>query len=449
MRFADVFAGLGGFHLAAKELGGECVFASELNSGLRSLYSKNFGIEPLGDIRHVGVKDIPAHDLLCAGFPCQPFSKAGEQAGWQDTERGNVFDSIIAILREHMPEFVMLENVAHFANHDGGSSYLRVKSSLQSLGYEVKESKLSPHEFGVPHFRERLFVVARMGGLDGFKFPEPIADNSTLSIDSVLDSNPPEALKIGEKVTRCLETWQEFLQAIPLSAKLPSFPIWGMEFDATYPYETDSLADVPLTRLRSCLGSFGEPLHYRFRKEIMTLVPSHARATQGAFPRWKQDFIRQNRQFLLEHRDVISHLIPRIKEFPSSLQKLEWNCQGELRDIWRYIIQFRASGVRVKRTTTAPSLVAMTGTQVPIIGWQKRYMTIRECARLQSMDGLAHLPTGERAVAALGNAVNVKVVRMILEKLLTLRTRKSIPKQSEAVGISGQPSLQALSREAS
>ena len=103
------------------------------------------------------------------------------------------------------------------------------------------------------------------------------------------------------------------------------------------------------------------------------------------------------------------------------MQKLEWNCKGEERDIWKQVIQFRASGVRVKRPTTAPSLVAMTTTQVPIIGWERRYMTVRECARLQSMDELEHLPSGTAAMAALGNAVNVKVVYLIVKNLIGMK----------------------------
>jgi DNA (cytosine-5)-methyltransferase 1 len=421
MRMVDLFAGLGGFNLAASGVGVQCVFASEKDERLRSLYGLNFGIEAEGDIRGVSVKDIPGHDLLCAGFPCQPFSKAGDQAGWEDPDRGSVFDRVIEILTEHGPEFVILENVAHFVNHDGGITYQKVKGSLESLGYEVRERKLSPHQFGVAHFRERLFVVARLGGLQGFEWPDPTTAGSDLSIRDVLDRDPPDALRLSDRVTRCLGTWQEFLQAVPPTAKLPSFPIWAMEFGATYPYDCDSLGLVPLARLRSCNGSFGEPLSYRLRREIMENVPSHARAGGVAFPRWKQEFIRQNREFFLAHQSDISPLLPRIREFPSSLQKLEWNCQGEERDIWRYVIQFRASGVRVKRPSTAPSLVAMTATQVPIIGWERRYMTVRECARLQSMEDLKHLPGGERGTSALGNAVNVKVVRLILERLLRLR----------------------------
>ena len=106
--------------------------------------------------------------------------------------------------------------------------------------------------------------------------------------------------------------------------------------------------------------------------------------------------------------------------FPPSLQKLEWNCKGEDRNIWKYIIQFRASGVQIKRQTTAPSLVAMTTTQVPIIGWERRYMTPRECAKIQSLGSLVHLPAASsRAFKALGNAVNAEIIYKIGKNLLS------------------------------
>src|SRR5205807_2859306 len=126
---------------------------------------------------------------------------------------------------------------------------------------------------------------------------------------------------------------------------------------------------------------------------------------------------RQNPVLFKRHRKLIDHWIPSILEILPSFQKLEWNCKGEYRDIWKYVIQFRASGVRVKRPTTAPSLVAMTTTQVPIIAWERRYMTPRECSRIQSMDELKHLPAGAAAVEAFGNAVNATVVELILKQL--------------------------------
>ncbi len=418
MKFVDLFAGLGGFHLAARQLGGECVFASEINPKLAATYKENFGIKTAGDIRKIDPKDVPSHDLLCAGFPCQPFSKAGDQMGWKDAIRGTVFFNIVEILRYRNPKFVILENVAHFVKHDQGNTYAKVKQSLESLGYEVEHKQLSPHKFGVPQIRERMYMVGCLGGLDGFQWPEPETNGDELSVRDVLDKNPVDADGLTEQVISCLNTWQEFLKVFPEDKQLPSFPIWSMEFKATYSYKQDSLYNVKLENLRKSKGCFGKTLNTRYRKDIFARLPSYARGKKAVFPRWKQQFVQQNRALYRRHQNLINPWLRKIKQFPPSLQKLEWNCHGEERDIWKYVIQFRASGVRVKRPTTSPSLVAMTTTQVPIIGWERRYMTVRECARLQSMDELRYLPNRTTAMAALGNAVNVKVARLVLEKLL-------------------------------
>jgi len=429
-RFVDLFAGLGGFHQAASSLGGTCIFASEINETLRVLYRENFGLYPAGDIRAVVPQEVPSHDLLCAGFPCQPFSKAGEQMGWKDAVRGTVFHNIVEILRCKKPALVLLENVAHFVRHDAGNTYKRVEQALTALGYHVSCRQYSPHQFGVPQIRERIYMIASIAPLDAFVWPEPSPSEPNLA--SCLDTDPPNARKLSEQVSRCLEVWQEFLDLFPEAVKLPSFPIWSMEFGATYPTSYDSLTKVPIAKLRAERGAFGQSLSKLKFEQILAAVPSHARAASGAFPRWKQTFIRQNREFYLQHRSKLSKWLPKIQEFPPSLQKLEWNCQGEVRDIWRYVIQFRASGVRVKRPSTSPSLVAMTTTQIPIIGWEKRYMTPQECARLQSMGDIPHLPEAEAAYQALGNAVNVEVVTSILRSALPLisefRRLKKLPK---------------------
>jgi len=420
MDFIDLFAGLGGFHLALRQLGHTCVFASEIDSTLRGIYKKNFNLDPAGDICDAAVADIPSHDILCAGFPCQPFSKAGNQQGFAD-RRGTLFDHVLRIVEHHEPTYVILENVPNLERHDGGKTWQALTSRLGEAGYDVDSHRLSPHQFGIPQIRDRLFIVgSRRGfGFAGFPWPDPHAAHAQLSITNILDTNPPDARRLSQQVVHCIDVWQEFLDLFPSDVKLPSFPIWSMEFGATYPYEDTTPFAVGPTELRKYHGSHGRPLTSISDEQLLQALPSHARAPQGAFPRWKVQFIRQNRELYATHRNWIDPWMPKILEFPSSFQKLEWNCLREDRDIWKYVLQFRPSGVRVKRPTTAPSLVAMTATQVPIIAWEKRYLTPREGARLQSMHELVSLPdTPTKAFEALGNAVNVELVRMIAAELL-------------------------------
>ena len=213
MRFVDLFAGLGGFHLALRKLGHTCVFACEIDETLRELYRCNFEMEAAGDIRKVAEADVPPHDILCAGFPCQPFSKAGSQSGLDDPEQGTLFFEILRIIHHRKPRYLILENVPNFEKHNDGKTWDEIEQLLRSEGYDVTREKLSPHYYGIPQIRERIYIVGSLASLNGFAWPTPL--NTETSIYSVLEPNPTDARPIPEQVKRCLAVWQEFLDKVP------------------------------------------------------------------------------------------------------------------------------------------------------------------------------------------------------------------------------------------
>lgn len=174
-KFIDLFCGLGGFRLAFEKMGGECVFSSDIDEPVQRTYAMNFGEVPFGDITKIEAKDIPNHDILCAGFPCQPFSTAGRRLGFEDT-RGTLFFDVARILKEKRPKGFILENVKGLTNHDGGNTLDVIINTIHEIGYDCKYEVLNAKNYNVPQNRERWYCVGvrKDSGIniDDFVFPE-------------------------------------------------------------------------------------------------------------------------------------------------------------------------------------------------------------------------------------------------------------------------------------
>ena len=362
-----------------KQLGGECVFASEIDERCIEVYNKNYGIDSGFDITKVDEKAIPKHDVLCGGFPCQTFSKAGKQAGINDT-RGTLFFEIARILKYHQTKYIVLENVRNLVSHDRGNTWETIHTILKELGYRLTEKPLilSPHEFGVPQLRERVFILGMYDPENvekplEIKLPKLLSKNDN-SVYSVLDENLPE--DIDEYDQLVLKIWDEFYKGI--SQKVIGFPVW---------------------------------------------VEYFKKSENKNFPEWKNEFIRKNNKLYIENKEFIDMWLKKyndLKELTPTHRKFEWQAGETIDTIYEGIIQYRPSGVRVKSPNVFPALVAMV--QIPIIGRYKRRLTTRECARLQSFpDDFSIDMYRQSAYKQFGNSANVTIIKTITKELLKVK----------------------------
>ena len=378
-RFIDLFCGIGGFHQAMESLGGTCVFASDIDEDCRKTYEANYGIRPAGDITKIAAEDIPAHDVLCGGFPCQAFSKAGNRLGFDDPTKGTLFFDICRILEYHHPKYALLENVRNLASHDHGNTWRVIHDKLDGLGYNLPPEPVifSPHYVGIPQHRERVYIMCvrkDIGELPPFTFSKE--QMIPCSIDSVLqdDNEIPniEEYRISPDMENLIDLWNEFIQKIKVE-RLPGFPVWS-----------DRLRDL-------------DP------NEDLT-----------QYPAWKQNFILKNNELYVNNRMFIDEWLERAHQNPlffGAKAKLEWQAgQTKHPNIWNQIFQLRPSGIRVKVNTYFPALVAIV--QTSIIGSRRRFLTPRECARLQNFpENFQPDVKQQQAYKQFGNAVNVGLVK--------------------------------------
>ena len=385
-RFIDLFCGIGGFHQAMAELGGECVYASDIDADCRKTYERNYGIKPDGDITKVKESDIPEHDVLCGGFPCQSFSKAGNRLGFADKTKGTLFFDILRILKYHMPKYALLENVRNLASHDHGNTWSVIHESLIEAGYNVIDEPVifSPHYIGVPQHRERVFIMCvrkDVGNLPPFyfnidKIPSCKIEDILLEENEIPDL---ERYKLKPEMIEWIDNWNAFLQGIKCD-KLPGFPIWADSLCA--------IKDNPM------IDEWDD------------------------LPGWMKTFIKKNSELWEGNKDFIDKWLIKAKANPlffGSKAKLEWQA-GETKnpDIWQHIMQIRPSGLRVKPGTYFPALVAIT--QTSIVGKRRRYLTPRECARLQSFpDSFIYDDKNAQAYKQFGNSINVALVKLFAQ----------------------------------
>ncbi|MBP9853179.1 MAG: (cytosine-5)-methyltransferase 1 [Patescibacteria group bacterium] len=200
-KFVDLFAGTGGIRIPFDEIGGECVLSSEWDKSAQITYQANFGEAPLGDITAINENDVPKHNIIMAGFPCQPFSHAGLKKGFNDT-RGTLFFDIARIIKKHKPEIVFLENVKGFKGHDRGRTFETIKNVLDELGYNVSAQVLSAKDFGVPQNRQRFYMIGLKRskyGKDTF-FEFPTAPKIPTRVGDILEKKVDPKYTISDKL---------------------------------------------------------------------------------------------------------------------------------------------------------------------------------------------------------------------------------------------------------
>jgi DNA (cytosine-5)-methyltransferase 1 len=199
LTYADMFCGIGGFHAAADSLGMKCVFACDIDEDARKAYEANYGIRPESDICRVEPSSVPDHDVLFAGFPCQPFSIIGAQAGFADA-RGTLFFELAKIIEAKQPQAFVLENVKQLRTHNNGQTLARILEILRGMKYTVDYKVFNALNFGLPQKRERILIVGFKGGVEGFDWPDKKMAMRPLS--EVLEKKPDKALFASERIRR-------------------------------------------------------------------------------------------------------------------------------------------------------------------------------------------------------------------------------------------------------
>lgn len=386
-RFIDLFSGLGGFHIALKNenKNNECVFACDVDAKCREVYELNFNIEPFPDITELDIKTIPDFNVLCGGFPCQAFSNAGKKNAFND-KRGLLFDYIIKIISEKKPLICLLENVKHIKKVSNGKVYEYIYEQMYNSGYEMMDVLLSPYDINIPQNRERyIFIAFRSDVVKGIKnWKNSMKELIKLNIQKYREKNTNYRLFLDKtdidpkyfldkKIIKVLDAWDKLIKSLGEGTNI-SFPITIRYFNSE---------------------------------------------TSEDNKKWENEYIKKNNNFYKEHKEIIDKWLEENMSFLTEKEiyrKLEWQV-GKIKkndSIYNYYIQFRQSGIRVKKTDYFPTLVAIS--QIPVYTKEKRYITPLECARLQSFpDSYKFLDNDKYTYKQIGNSVNIQIIQLVWE----------------------------------
>ena len=379
MNYIDLFCGIGGFHQALNKLECECVLACDIDKACRENYKLNYNIEPHPDVRKINPDEIKESiDIICGGFPCQAFSNAGNKKMFDD-DRGLLFDEIMRIAKVKKPKFMFLENVKHILKVGDKKVIEYIKNKIDDHGYNLQIFQISPHEYGVPQQRDRVyFVCVRKDIYNGstIKLPPKIKD---FKFEEFLDKREDidEKYFIDGDVLQCLNAWEEMIKIFPEGEKIS-----------------------PVIMINE---------HYN----------NHSQEDFDNYATWRQQYITANKSLIAKYKDTWDTWYEKHKEILQKREiygKLEWQA-GKIKkndSIFNYFIQIRQSGIRVKRAHHFPTLVAIS--QIPIYGKEMRYITPKECARLQSFpETFKFSKIDKHSYKQFGNAVNVDNVHTVIK----------------------------------
>lgn len=409
-KFIDLFCGIGGFHMAMKNVceNSEVVFASDIDKNCQMVYENNFGIKVSGDITKIDYNEIDDFDFLFGGFPCQPFSLAGNKKGFDD-RRGNLFFNIYDIIGIKRPKYCILENVKHIEKIDDGNVINTIYTMIESLDYFITHIELNPLDFGVPQDRKRiLFIIIRRDMLndDDDNVKKMIQDNinskkmNYISLEnwSGFEENKSEKYNLPDKYIKLLDCWDELFCKLDVSSiSSPIIPEFFTIYDEK---DKKNEFDIVDNKKKYYDVKNGKKLYWKD---------------------WKYKYTEKNMKMYNLNKELFDVWMDKhwsyISTFSSTFRKLEFMIKNKCNSIHDYIISFRPSGIRLKYPEYFPTLVASGS--IPI--YKKQYLSPRECANLQSVNQeYKFLDKDNITYKQLGNGVNTLVIEIVIKTIFDL-----------------------------